>query len=706
MSDELSQLLDDTTLDDASSSELLAPPLARGTTKAPPPPKATALPPPLKSKSISHVTEFPLELQVNILTYLRAYDLATVHRTCRFFRDPQLVHAIVVHAAERVYPLELTRGFDQQPVLSSRTTSEGDPTPASNKQGATNKGPVRTAAASTNTASSTLYTFEHLRNMELLVVARVLSRPEPPLDDRDNNNGRAGGYYVSKSWCKTALKWLEWQQERQQQYAAQQQAAAAAQSHHHKKNNHNKKLSKKQQRLRQRKYSDAMQAPPGPNVNSDIVCCHDQLQLCRNRKSARARRKLLDKQAWKCLKKLYPESVSLDATQGECVQCLLETETSKHEAQQREAQLKEERKAPLSHTVVRRFYTRTRGVPVHCLVADDNADTAGTNNEDTSEKEDQKPPAVMASSCSTPPTKKKSVGGGNCPLVPGLYYAVPRAWCHAWRKYMKTGEGGPLLPPDASSLLCGFHRLPLFPPHLESYLYGESPQLWLSKKQQQQQQQQQQQDNDDSTMEVSSSSLLAGGGGGVASPAVARRSVVGMSPPAAGMFVSPAELGLSPAEVAQQQRAMMTLERQREQQQQREREAQQQQQQPLLLDERRWSSMGEQLDRENYCCVEILAHEELKALEQLWPRGGTSSFRFSFEVLPGQEVQFSTPPCRECDASGMANFCKIPKNSKAHLRAAHQARVRNYKEHKTGSGSSNNNNASSASSKPGVQLEY
>ena len=112
--------------------------------------------------------------------------------------------------------------------------------------------------------------------------------------------------------------------------------------------------------------------------------------------------------------------------------------------------------------------------------------------------------------------------------------------------------------------------------------------------------------------------------------------------------------------------------------------------------------MGEQLDRENYCCVEILAHDELKALEELWPRGGAAAFRLSFEVLPDQNVAFSTLPCRECDASGMANFCKIPKNSKAHLRAAHQSRVRIHKENKSNSNGSN----ASATSKPNVQLEY
>lgn len=678
----------------------------------PPPPTPTTT----AANVISHITEFPLEIQINILTYLRAYDLAAVHQTCHYYHEPSLVHGIVLHAAERVYPSDLTSGFEDQPVMS--TTSSGTASSgASNVKGAAlvKKGKKKEPPTAATTQATTIpadpiyYTFEHLRNMELLVVVRILSRPEPPSEDPNNGpSGTAAGcgyYYVSKSWCKTALKWLEWQQERQQQYAKE---AAALATSHHKKSKSNK-ISKKQQRLRQRKYSDA--SPPWPNVNSDIVCCHDQLQMCSNRKSARARRKVLDKQAWKCLKKLYPESSPLEAVKGECLQCLLETETEKKTQQQREQQLKEERKAPLSQPVLRRFYTRTRGVPVHCLkdtaVAAAGMSSSGytigaaiDTKEDLEDKKmSAKPSSTICieepSSSTTTTTKTTPTKFGRCPLVPGKYYAVPRAWCHAWRKYMKTGEGtGQLLPPDASALLCDAHRLSLLPPHLESYLYGESPQLWLSKKQLL-----------DEEMDDESSSSVA-----CLSPSpVARRSVpvVGLSPGLPDFGA--ADFGfLSPAELAQQQRALMTLERQREQQREREAALQQQQEEAgaAAAGGRRSSfTAGEQLDRENYCCVEILAHDELEALQNLWPRG-TSIFRMSFQVLPNQEVAFSTQPCRECDASGKANFCKIPKNSKAHLRAAHQARVRIYKEQKSNTGGSGNNNGNGAGVNAKLQLEY
>jgi len=41
-------------------------------------------------------------------------------------------------------------------------------------------------------------------------------------------------------------------------------------------------------------------------------CEHGSLQQC-STKSARARRRVMDKQAWRVLKRLYPESVQLEA---------------------------------------------------------------------------------------------------------------------------------------------------------------------------------------------------------------------------------------------------------------------------------------------------------------------------------------------------------------------------------------------------------
>ena len=310
----------------------------------------------------------PHELHVNILTYLRAYELSAVQQTCRFFACRNLIRDIVQHTAEVVFPADLTEGF------ITRNRKE--------------------------------YTFEVLRNMELLVVSRVLNRPEP-----------TSGYFVSKSWCRTALKWLEVQATPPETPKKQ------------------KKLSKKQVRIRDRRLSDV--SPPWSNVNADILCAHSNLQHCSSGKSARSRRRVMDKQAWKVLKRLYPDSTALEVKTGECLQCTLDDESAKLVLESKKARETEERKRPLSCSVVRGIYTRSRGVPMQSLVEGD-------------------------------------VPCGFCPLQPGLYHVLPRFWLYSWRKYLKTGEGERPSAPDASILLCDAHRFPLIPPHLEQYICGET----------------------------------------------------------------------------------------------------------------------------------------------------------------------------------------------------------------------------------------
>jgi hypothetical protein len=449
----------------------------------------------------------PSEVTVNILTYLRAYDLSALHQTCRYFASPSLVHTVIKHQAEHVYPPELTDGYE----------IEG-----------TDK-----------------YGFESLRNMEWLVVARVLSRPEPA----------AEGFYVSKSWCKTALKWLELQQEQQRNAVISQK-------------NNCKKMSKKKIRQRNRRLSDA--SPPWPNVNSDIVCCHDNLQHCSSGKAARARRRLLDKKAWKVLKKLYPESVSLDSCIGECLHCRVEVEAQKLEAKKLEEQAKEERRKPLGCSVVRGIYTRTRGVPTQAL----------SNDEIT------------------------------CPLKPGIYHVLPRSWLYQWRRYLKSGEGEKPMFPDASTLLCHGHRLPLIPPHLEAYLFGETGQLLTC-------------------LEAASSPPVAVSPSSGGLP-------VGMSPVDAESWNAMRAAGISQQEL-NAQRSLSQLQPQ-----------QRIMPHPVSPPAR---SNKELLDMENGVVVEILTDQEFTELVKWWPDSNCFSLRFS--VLDGSnEIEWSTLPCRDCDASG------------------------------------------------------
>mmetsp|Transcript_7796 Transcript_7796/g.11194 ORF Transcript_7796/g.11194 Transcript_7796/m.11194 type:complete len:590 (-) Transcript_7796:46-1815(-) len=537
----------------------------------------------------------PTEIHVHILTFLRAYDLSAVQLSCKYFHDHTLTETIVKHFAEHVYPEELTNGYDTPMVHPD---------------------------------SETKMSYQHLRNMEMLVVARVLSRPEP-----------VTGFYVSKSWCRTALKWLELQQEELQREAQQHNSTS---NHHHSKKK--KKMSKKQQRIRNRRLSDAH--PPWPNVNSELLCPHSNLKGENNSKSARARRKLLDKQAWKVLKKIYPESTALDSANGECLQCALEQETDRKADLDRLEAQKAERRQPLSCPIVRGIYTRSRGVPINCL-------------KPTTATTDSSSPAMAGATLLSPIT---------CPLVPGLYHAIPRAWLHQWRRYLKQGGEKPPCAPDSTALLCHAHRLPLIPPHLEAYLYGETSNLLST------------------TSATSTTSPVAV----AASPSTPSRAgtetgltnAVGRpigtmasitSTPNSNtptmdraMVDSLRAAGMSPADVASQRMAMMTLERQNS-----NNVMQQQTQEQLVL------TNNEQLDRENGVVVEIITEEEYEALSKWWPKIHSSFVvRFAvseettrsistFDSFSSASIAWSTPPCRECDASSRSQCCDLHVRNRA-----------------------------------------
>ena len=527
----------------------------------------------LKDSSPKSILELPLELQVNLLTYLRAYDLANVQQTCRFYNNTLLVDRIVRHAAERVYTPELTAGFDQQPVNYSKMI------------GSSTNGSANANQKHSNQQQYYYYTFEHLRNMELMVIARVLTRPEP----------KTHGFLVSKSWCKAALKWLEVRSE-------ETSGSTAATTSVNKK-----RVSKKKQRLRSRRLSDV--TPPWPNANSDLLCPHDNLVVL-SKKSARARRRLLDKQSWTMLRKLYPDTHELDSRfiTGDCWQCQLEADAAKNAQQSQVAQAKLERKRPLDDEDIRHLYTRTRGVPTQALVQH----------------------AVGGIEAGTKRVRRS-------PLVDGTYYVIPRAWCHGWRRYIKTGEGfgqssvhpqpavgavggGPqaaawkVPPPNASCLWCDAHRMPLVPPHLEAYLSGENGQLLVSS---------------------GSVEPRAHGNNSETADDVASRPVVGQGPDPSIVQALQAA-GLSPAEVSQQLAAMRLLE-------------QQNQQQPQPYSSLRVTK-NELLDRENHCVVEIVTKSEYEALERFY---GVPADFLSFCVSnDGADFDYTAIPCRSCDATG------------------------------------------------------
>lgn len=238
------------------------------------------------NESSSPLLSLAFDLQVHWLTYLRAYDLGAVQQTCHFYSNTKLIDA-TVRCFQDLY--------DDAAAANTTATTIRERIEATPDNNNNNK----------DDSNGPGLTFHHLRLMEMRAVTRVLQRPEP-----------MQGYFVSKSWCKHALKWLETQQ------------TTASK----------KKLSKKKQRLQQRRLSDV--SPPWPNVNSDLLCVHNQM-ACSKAKSA----KRLDKQAWKILKRLYPDSTQLV---GECVQCSFEREMALKQEQTRKETQRNARKEPVS----------------------------------------------------------------------------------------------------------------------------------------------------------------------------------------------------------------------------------------------------------------------------------------------------------------------------------------------------------------------
>lgn len=538
------------------------------------------------------ISLIPTEIQVSILGYLRAFDLASVQQTCRHFHSPEFITNVIHHTATQVYPPDLTDGFDH----------------------------IVRGKAEPKDSNGHFTNYEPMRDIETLVVARVLSRPEPPYHERSK------GFYVSKAWCKTALQWLESQQQQQLQLQLQLQQQGNGHGHGKKKG----RKEKKKARIRARKLSDVL--PPWPNVNHDLTCEHGDLKHCSS-KSARARRRVMDKQAWKVLKKLYPDSIQLRALQTECLQCALEAETVKKTAEAQKEMDKSERRKPLSNPLIRAIYTRAnKGVPLHALVSE----TTKT-----------------AKTCA-------------CPLKPGIYTAVPRAWCHKWRKYLKSGGEKPNAP-DGSALLCDAHKLPLVPNHLEAFLYGDNPQLLCAMANANH--------NDreglhDETM-VQAQAQTQTRPTLPSSPSLTPSSRVATVPTtmnastthdgfhfmtATSVEDSMIAAGMTTLEIETQRLALRTYEQQQQPNQIHtlstlEQETTSNSPAPSTPKSRN----NDLLDRENQVVVEILTEQECNALEEWWP-DIHSSFVMKFAVVEHMDgvhnfdITWSTNPCRECDA--------------------------------------------------------
>jgi hypothetical protein len=318
----------------------------------------------------------------------------------------------------------------------------------------------------------------------------------------------------------------------------------------------------------------------------------------------------MDKQAWKVLKKLYPDSVQLEGS-AVCLMCAADAETAKKAECDKKEEEKADRKKPLSCPLVRGFYTRgSKGYPLNCVV----------------------PAGLDATLC--------------CPLMPGVYCALPRSWCFRWRKYIKTGEGGFPPPPDGSEVLCEAHDLPLIPPHLESFLMGETSLLFAV--------------HSATRVENIIASIPVGAGAATSSNSRSNSD--------AATFQALRAAGLSESELHVQRVAMARLEEDMRRahihhihQPREDGESMAPQQQDRTL-------ANEQLDRENRIVLEILTDDEITALEGYWPRCHFGTYALRFAIVEdsssccGMEVQWGTAPCRECDPSSRSMTKVVVRN--------------------------------------------
>ena len=149
----------------------------------------------------SLIINLPKEVHLNILTYLRAFDLSSLQQTCRFYNDREMITLTVQTFAEVVYPKELTDGYGTASPLFGTAKSR-------KKQGL---GKV----LGHHSSSSSHLGYENLRDMEMLILVRILNAPEPPflesndVDDDDTVHHHSFYYYMSKNRCKVALRWIE-----------------------------------------------------------------------------------------------------------------------------------------------------------------------------------------------------------------------------------------------------------------------------------------------------------------------------------------------------------------------------------------------------------------------------------------------------------------------------------------------------------------
>ncbi|EKU22399.1 hypothetical protein NGA_0462100 [Nannochloropsis gaditana CCMP526] len=180
------------------------------------------------------------------------------------------------------------------------------------------------------------------------------------------------------------------------------------------------------------------------------------------------KRKIIEKRAWKALRRYYTEgkAFKVSATE-ECLQCSQREREEKErlEEERRNRDLELSASPALTALYARRTGGQARGRRERKLDREDRHIFSALPHP-------RPPSGCPPSSFSLPPSSSSSALFLP-PLDPGLYHLLPRCWLTVWRNYLRDPRAPRPRPPDLSLLLCEAHGLPLVPPHISSFLDGE-----------------------------------------------------------------------------------------------------------------------------------------------------------------------------------------------------------------------------------------
>jgi len=424
---------------------------------------------------------------VQILSYLRARDLASVSQVDKNTFSPERVHDAIEMLIRDIYNLP-------------------------------NSSPVKKGADHGNHRRMKP---QYLYDNELRCISAALFSA-PPLGQR--------GFWISTTWLSAARKYfgtLEVIQANKKLFLS-----------------HGTKNKPKNTRKR-----DIEVLPPCSSMSSLIMCEHGGLSVPSI--SYQAKRKVINSRMWHFLRRFFPDGPEFKcAVSTECVICTSESKESKAAVCEKKEAVLAERIAALVPSSLTPLLERKSGVPMHCVTSrvvfysgmTGEGDSDSGPPVETASVEYDIPLAVDISpedaaairlalgeehesattvesepaiEYDTPPTADISPEDAAAirlalgeeadfqlqqyqelqqyqqahvqqqqkqhdevavellqPLIPGLYNLVPRKWLKAWRHYVKDASSEKLPHLDCTDLICQAHGQLVVPPHVTDYLLG------------------------------------------------------------------------------------------------------------------------------------------------------------------------------------------------------------------------------------------